>query len=86
MYTLPFRLTLRQSGHRFLTAVRTCIKRIWEETFEVAACDGMIDGTGRTGGLRKIGRGTIKGRNRAKSIVFLVSTRDKPGVGQLVDT
>jgi hypothetical protein len=69
MYTLPFRLTLWQCIHSFLTADRTFIPRICVAAMDVDG--GMaIDWEGRMDGIGwKIGRCWMRGRIRVRNIV-----------------
>src|SRR5271170_2159554 len=67
MYTLPFRLTLMQCIHIFLTADRTFMPRIWIPAMDVDRgrawdWEERIDGIGwRMGRCWRIGR--IRARN-----------------------
>ena len=68
MYTLPFRLTLWQCIHIFLTADRTFIPRICVAAMEVDG--GMAIELERMDGIGwRIGRCRRRGRIRARNIV-----------------
>jgi hypothetical protein len=68
MYTLPFRLTLWQCTHSFLTADRTFIPRNCVAAMDVDG--GMAIEWERMDGIGwKIGRYTMSGRIRARNIV-----------------
>ena len=76
MYTLPFRLTLRQFRHIFFAADRTFIPLTWVVTVDE---DGRRENNDEVGFIvwrgRKIGRGWRNGRIRAKNILVSVSLK-----------